>query len=194
MKLFPIVLEKFLNNFPKVRSHYTSSNKFYFENRDLNITILFNEFKKFIVSENLSFELVLTYETFRTFFIDNYNISFKHPRSDVCDLHFKFEQKGFENLSETEKLIFESHKNKIEAYKSLKSELLKKSNNRIYLEFDYSQNRPLTKLLNCEVFYKRLLWFHIFNVNLHNLDLSYMFHFKEGKYPKNPNSVCSYLF
>jgi hypothetical protein len=68
MKLFPIVLEKFLNNFPKVRSHYTSSNKFYFENRDLNITIFFNEFKKFIISENLSFELVLTYETFRTFF------------------------------------------------------------------------------------------------------------------------------
>ncbi len=49
------------------------------------------------------------------FFNDSYNISFKHPRSDVCDLYFKFEQKGFGNLSETEKLIFESHKNKIEA-------------------------------------------------------------------------------
>ncbi len=34
----------------------------------------------------------------------------------MCDLHFKFEQKGFENLSESEKLIFEN-------YKSLKLEL-----------------------------------------------------------------------
>jgi frataxin-like iron-binding protein CyaY len=67
-EIFSKIFEKFLNNFPKVLSDYTSSNKFDFENRDLNITILFNEFNKFIINENLRFDLVLTYETFRTFF------------------------------------------------------------------------------------------------------------------------------
>jgi hypothetical protein len=191
---FSILFENFLNTFPKVKSHYTSSNKLYFENQELNINILFKEFNKFIVRENLNFKLDFSYQKFRIHFNENFNIGFKHPRTDLCDLHFKFEQIGLENLSDSDKLIFENHCKKVESYKLLKSKLLEKCDERICFEFDYSQNRPLPKLPNCEVFYKRLLWFYIFNVHLHNLNISYMFHFTEGKYPKSPNSVCSFLF
>jgi hypothetical protein len=191
---FSQFFDEFLSKIPKVKSHYTQSNKSYFENTDLNLTILFTQFQSYIKTKSLDFEFVMSYDFFRKFFHENYNLGFKHPRTDVCDFHYEYDNKKRSNtLSENEIKLFEIHVNKVESYKSLKSNLLK-ANDIICFEFDYSQNRPLPKLPNCDVFYKRLIWFHIFNVHLHNLNISYMFHYLEGKYPKNPNSVCSYIF
>lgn len=187
------ICNEYLDKLPKTPSHYTLSSKMYFENRDLNMTQLFLEFTKYFEKTTKN-KLILDYETFRRYLKNNYNLGFKHPRTDLCDLHFKFEQKGLENLSIEEKLLFEMHIKKVENYKSLKEKLLEKNDKRICFEFDYSQNRPLPKIPNSVVFYKRLLWFYIFHIHLHNMDSSFMYHFLEGEFLKNPNSVCSFIF
>jgi hypothetical protein len=55
---------------------------------------------------------------------------------------------------------------------------------RLCFEFDYSQNRPLPKIPNCEVFYKRLFWLYIFNLHLHNSDISFILNNKHRESPQ----------
>lgn len=59
---------------------------------------------------------------------------------------------------------------------------------------DYSQNKPLPKLPVNSQFYRRLLWFMLFNIHIHNSKKSYMFYFLEGEFKKGANSVCSFLY
>ncbi|KAJ8678304.1 hypothetical protein QAD02_014091 [Eretmocerus hayati] len=103
---------------------------------------------------------------------------FKPPRTDVCDDCFKFE-KGKETPE------FVSHKLDVENYKALKKSILE-GNDVLFLEFDFGQNLPIPKLPVTEQFYLRLLWLHIFNVNVLNKNVkrSYMYLFMEGKVKK----------
>ena len=92
-------------------------------------------------------------------------------------------------------MLFNSHVKKINEYKIIRDYYTNlKSEDTLVLNFDYSQNHPLPKLPNCEVFYKRLLWFFIFNIHIYYPKLSYFFYSIEGLYSKNGNSVCSYIF
>ena len=52
-------------------------------------------------------ELKLSYESFRTFFKHNVNISFRSLRKDVCNFCFKFSQSGFSD--NIEKIEYEAH-------------------------------------------------------------------------------------
>jgi hypothetical protein len=98
---------EFLSKIPKVKSHYTQSNKSYFENTDLNLTILFTQFQSYIKTKSLDFEFEMSYDFFRKFFHENYNLGFKHPRTDVCDLHYEYDNKKRSNtLSENEIKLF----------------------------------------------------------------------------------------
>ena len=130
-------------------------------------------------------------ETFKNYFKQNFDIKFKSHRSDYCDFCFEHEKDGVENLQFDAKQKYLEHKNLITNFEILKNSY--KSEKYIVIEFDYAQNRPLPKLPNCNLFYKRLLWLFIFNVHVHNIK-SFIFYNLEGMAPKNPNSVCSAIF
>lgn len=64
----------------------------------------------------------------------------------------------------------------------------------LVLEFDFAQNRPLPKLVVNAQFYKRLLWFYIFNIHNHNDNSSAFYWYLENEGEKNCDSVCSMLY
>jgi len=75
------------------------------------------------------------------------------------------------------------HKAKVKAYNKMKATFIEHSNDQdvLVLEFDYAQNLPLPKLPVNDQFYKRLLWFFVFNVHIHSHEKYFMFTFLEGK-------------
>ena len=181
------LFDQFINLVPKTPSHYTSSQKMYFSNRELNLAQLLIMYKEFLVSNNQDNNISRT--SFTNFFKNNYNIKFKHPRSDVCDTCFE-KERNIQNLQFNQ--AYNEHINNFNTHSLLKKQYLK-GKNYIVIEFDYSQNKPLPKLPNSSLFYKRLLWLYIFNIHVYQ-EQSYIFYSLEGDSPKNSNSVCSSLF
>ena len=184
------IFKEFIDKFPKIKSHYTNSQKLYFIDRDLNYTKLFELYKSFLIEKKIDQGICL--RTFTVFFKNNYDIKFKPLRSDYCDFCFENEKDGIENLQFEARQKYLEHQNLKDIYKNLKTSY-KSDEKYIVIEFDYAQNRPLPKLPNCNLFYKRLLWLYIFNVHVHGIK-SFIFYSLEGNSPKNPNSVCSALF
>lgn len=89
------------------------------------------------------------------------------------------------------------HKEKVKSYNQLKSDLIggyESDPNTVILEFDYAQNLPVPKLNCTKQFYKRLLWFYIFNVHVHNCPHSFMYGCMESEAKKNTNSVISLVY
>ena len=78
----------------------------------------------------------------------------------------------------------------------MRSKILNNAVNKdaLVLEFDYAQNLPLPRIPVNYQFYKRLLWYFIFNVHLFERNKFYMFTFIEGEAKKGANSVCSFLW
>lgn len=126
--------------------------------------------------------------TYSKYFNYNLNFSFSKPRSDVCDSCFQFT--NFKESSDD----FNQHKKSVEDYKFLKKLMLSETDV-LCVEFDFGQNLPLPKLPVSEQFYKRLIWLHIFNVNILGSDKrSYMYCFLEGNLKKEGNTVCNFIF
>ena len=183
------IFGEFIESIPKAPSHYGKSQKLFFSNTNLDYTKLFSEYKNFLI--NKSFNQNLCINSFKSYFKKNCNISIKKLITDYCDLCFKNERK-VENLQLLDKENFIRHQTNRGLHKNLKNFYLD-DEKYIVIEFDYAQNRPLPKLPNCALFYRRLLWLFVFNVHIHNYK-SFIFYSLEGKTPKNSNSVCSNLY
>jgi hypothetical protein len=182
----------FIKTIPTTPTHYTESNKFYFDNPSVTKTTLYTEFCNYynrVVNNNLT----LCYNTFINYFKNNYNYGFSHPRKDVCDVCFECEQTGINNLTIDKKLEYENHLSKKDNFQILKTNICKRLDILI-LEIDYCQNKPLPKLPVSALFYSRLLWLMIFNVHIHNFEKSFMYYFLEGEYKRGANSVCSFVY
>jgi len=93
----------------------------------------------------------------------------------VCNKCFEYESKANHTAEET--VSMKLHKQKVDSYKCLKAEIMKKAGKiPLVLEFDYAQNLPLPKLPVNEQFYKKLLWLYIFKVHVHGTNKFYMYH------------------
>ena len=79
-----------------------------------------------------------------------------------------------------------------------KSMLPTAKDNNLCLEFDFGQNLPFPKLPVNARFYLRLIWLHIFNVQVHVADKeksrSYMYLFMQDFLKKGGNTVFNYLW
>lgn len=93
---------------------------------------------------------------------------------------------------------YQAHKNKADTFYELKREFIKKAkledSSSLVIEFDFSQNLPLSKLAVTKQFYKRLLWLYVFNAHVHNDDDSFFYTMLESTAKKGPNSVATFLF
>jgi hypothetical protein len=85
----------------------------------------------------------------------------RKPRTDLCDFHFKVEQIDLYNLTEKERNDFLIHNQNVIKYREIKESLLEFSEEKLCLEFDYTQNKVLPLLPNCDVFYKRCSYYFI---------------------------------
>lgn len=193
-----ILVQEHCKSLPHKQGHYvrkdTSLN--YFTNPQLTLQALYNLFVEYYVAVTGNELEGVAFSTYSKYFNLNVNFTFRQPRTDVCNLCYENELKG-SSINPKDNGEWDQHKRKVAAYNSLKQKILlsckENTTDTLVLEFDYAQNLPLPKLPVSEQFYKRLLWFYIFNVHVHNNGKSYFFHFMEGSASKGSNSVCSFI-
>ena len=112
----------------------------------------------------------LNESTYSKYFQCHLNFTFSRPHSDVCNT-------CFENRFNQESAECKEHKKNVEDYSRLKKSILA-DKTALCLEFDFGQNLPLPKIPVSDQFYKRLIWLHMFNVNVFgNHKQSYMYFF-----------------
>lgn len=187
-------LHQLINGLSKNNSHYSleKSQKFYFEDNQITLTWLYKTFNNILLDNKLE---IMSYWSFKKYYDENFNIGFSNPKSDVCDLCFEMTNIGVERLTEEQRIIFDKHLNDYNDYKSIKSSILSSDlSEKLVIEFDYGQNKPLPKLNKTSNYYSRCLWFFIFNVFIHSTKESFMYYFLEGQFKKGSNSVISFVY
>lgn len=193
------LIEDHWASLPNTPSHYCSkkSNRLYFDNTDLTITSLFELFQTFY-KDKTNINLKMKRNTYAQYFRKKSIYAIRKPRTDTCDLCEKLKMKiksyPQDQLSKT---MFQLHERKVTAYKTYKTNVItnaKSSNDSLVLEFDYGQNLPLPKLTVNSLFYKRQLWYFVFNIHCHNNDKSTMYTYLETECSKGPDTVASFVY
>jgi hypothetical protein len=189
------ILENWINKFPSHLSHYSSNktNKKFFDDTSLNISKLFKKFIKFL-NKSTRKPVKLGFVSFYYYFKENLNFGFSTPRVDICDTCFEYSQIGLNKLNENEKQQYNEHICKVNLYRKFKNECMDNKFEKLILEFDYCQTKPLPKLPNNSYYYSSVISFNLFNIHNHNINESQMFYFLEGEFQKGPNTICSFLF
>ena len=114
---------------------------------------------------------VVSYEYYRQYFNDNFNLSFGHPKSDTCGTCDQFKlQIEAANEREKQVLLSQREEHQLEAenfYSSLPTNtILAKQNSHIAtITFDFQQNLPLPHIPIGDVFYMHQLWLYVFGVH-----------------------------
>ena len=184
------MIEEHCLSIPHSDSHYRreKSSLKYFDHPDLTLNKLYELFCEYYTAKTGDSNRPLEMSTYTKYFNNNLNFSFSNPRTDVCNLCYEHRN------DKTVTTEIENHKKSIESYKILKKNMLSEKDV-LCLEFDFGQNLPLPKIPVSDQFYKRLLWLHIFNVNVFgDHKRSYMYLFMEGILKKGANTVCNLLF
>lgn len=135
---------------------------------------------------------------YQKIFTKKFNLSFGHPRQDVCS--FCTEQKVKINVEPDcnikNQLLLELNMHKQKAKKFF--ELLKeKTPDTITCSFDMMQTQPLPKLSVTEVFYSRQVWLYnltfVISESNHGPAENYLYTWTETESGRGPNEVCSAL-
>lgn len=193
-------------SFPSKSSHYSynKTNKKYYDNPDLNISILYDLFKEYYKQKTQK-ELSMKYSTYQKFFKKHSDYSFRSPKTDICDFCAKCRAKLAVNPNDSCKAAYNEHLKKVSEYNELKKMYIFDKNTKnleskkklyedtLVLEFDYAQNLALPKLNINSNYYKRILNLYVFNIHCFNDNDSEMFTFLECDAKKDSNSVCSFL-
>ncbi|XP_050303981.1 uncharacterized protein LOC126741556 [Anthonomus grandis grandis] len=199
----------YIRSFKGRSSHYSNkkSKKIYLP-EDLNIRKMHSMYKLKHPDKSVS------YETYRTIFSTDFNISFGYPRSDTCSKCDEFnarlkslnlrltqnitlEIKEFLNRK-IRKLTLEKelHKKKTEAFYARKRQARLQSRKSIEIEavaMDYQKNLPVPNITTNDVYYKRQLSFYSFNIHRLSYADSVFYTYSEEVAKKGSNEVCSVL-
>lgn len=154
------VLEKIrnhINSFPADESHYSRNrnpNKKYLAST-LNITKMYSLYIEECEAEQLPAEYKVKYGIYNTVFNNDFNLSFREPRSDTCSVcdAGKADEAHLNNWKLAQSLM---HADKEKA---------KTSENTYFITMDMQQAIPLPKLSTSKAFYLRQLSFYNFGVH-----------------------------
>lgn len=110
--------------FPNRKSHYShqKSERKFFDNPELNVTILYNLFKEYY-AEKTGKALTMKYSTYHQFFRKNSEYLFRSPKSDICDFCTQCSVTLQTNPNVSCKLAYEEHLNEVKQYKELKKKV-----------------------------------------------------------------------
>jgi hypothetical protein len=179
---------------PSKESHYSPSKRRYFENPDLNITKLYELFQEYYY-EKTQKQLRLKYSTYFKIFRARSPVSFKQPKTDICNVCEAFNQ--LKDPTQIQKQEQDIHIARHKAHTVLKHywlERAERDDTILVIQFDYAQNYPLPKLNVNAQFYLRLFWIYLFNIHVYNDGRSKMYLFPQGSANKDSSSVASFLF
>lgn len=150
-------VNKFINSFPAIESHYNrSKSKRIYLNSNLNISKMFSMYNE-SVDDNLKVSQTL----FRQIFLNNFNIGFSSPASDVCTV-CHFTQTKIKNEVDPLKKIklmtdLRIHKLRANAFYGLMRE---KPANTLTIVFDMQSVQMLPKCPIQEAYYSRQIGFY----------------------------------
>lgn len=146
------------------------------------------------------YSINISYFTYYSIFINEYNLHFGLPKSDTCAKCDTLEQRMAacnedkqRNLIKVEK---ELHQRQADKFHELKRFYVAKARSGALdlFSFDFMQNLPLPHIPTGDVFYARQLWYNVFGV--HNLASNnvYMMTYNETIAKKGQNDVTSLIF
>jgi hypothetical protein len=184
------LIVRFLDDFPKYKSHYTSSDRIYFHPQ-VTMKKLLQLFLEAHPQHRVSMFV------FRKLF-HQYNVSIYIPKKDtcsVCDCH-QAKRKG--DLSEAERTTLETEsKEHLKRASSARNELrkateLSKENPRILaFTFDLEKTQPLPYINTSSAFYKRQMWVYNLGINNRRNNKGVMCMWTEVEGKRGSNEVAS---
>lgn len=191
------------------KSHYSlSETRRLYLPEELNISKLYKLYKVQYPQSRVS------YEMYRRIFNNSYNISFGYPRKDTCstcDVHvIKLKQMDSEIASskdETQKQVLLKEKHSIETaqklhlmkasqfYSRKRTARNKAKGNQLFAAFcmDFQKNLPLPNISTSDVYYRRQLSFHSFNIHLLGNNVVWFYTYDETVARKGADDVTSML-
>lgn len=149
------------------------------------------------------------YDTFRSIFNNDFNISFGYPRKDTCSTCDIFKSQNVINtpLSDSDKLSREKeikklelehdlHLKKAQKFYSIKKKFKKISRNdgtTAALTMDFQKNLPTPNITTNDVYYRRQLNFYSFNVHILSSGDAAFYTYDQTVAHKGCDDVCSML-
>lgn len=207
-KLSSILKSKVMDHIRSFRgrkSHYSlhDSSKIYLP-EELNVKKMYDMFED---------KNQLSYETYRSIFVNHFNIGFGYPRSDTCSTCDEFLAKtkalkvNLKNASELEKGDIEKEIKKLETENKLhklKANVFYKrkretriqcqsSSQKEAIAMDFQKNLSMPNITTNDVYYKRQLTLNLFNIHELSTSKSYFFCYPESIAKKGSDEVCSFL-
>ncbi|CAG4941246.1 unnamed protein product [Parnassius apollo] len=197
MKKYPTIS---LDYSPGRQSHYSlNDTKKEYLPEDLNIKKMYKLYLDAYESQNH-----VSYETYRTIFNTEFNISFGYPRTDTCSAcdEFKIKAKALRaegNIVELNRLTILNnlHKKKAQTFYDRKKNARIKSKTDVEFQaiaMDYQKNVSLPKITTSNVYYKCQLSMYSFNIHALGDASSYFYTYPETCGRKGSDEVVSFLF
>ncbi|CAH2093434.1 unnamed protein product [Euphydryas editha] len=166
---------------------------------DLNIKKMYKLYLDANESQNH-----VCYETYRTIFNTEFNISFGYPRTDTCSTcdEFTIKAKALRAEGNTVELnrlsiLNNLHKKKSQTFYDRKKNARMKSKRDVEFQaiaMDYQKNVSLPNITTNDVYYKRQLSMYSFNVHALGDASSYFYTYPETCGRKGSDEVVSFLF
>lgn len=185
-----------IRSFKGRQSHYSlhKSKKIYLP-EDLNVKKMFQMFKELYPTKSIS------YESYRSIFVNKFNISFGYPRSDTCSHcdEYKAKKSDPSQASNVSALDMNNqlHLKKAEAFYQRKRSERKRAQKHRHIEaiaMDYQKNLPLPNISTNDVYYKRQLSFYLFNIHVLASGEALFYTYTETAAKKGSDEVASILF
>jgi hypothetical protein len=159
------LIRKHIEQFRCAQSHYGRSktpNRLYLA-AELNI----NRMHKLLEDQHPDADV--KYSMYRSVFINEYNLSFGHPRTDVCSTCIKLKQQLLLESDVNKKKEIATTKN---LHLSMAKQFFKKlndveDNGTVTIAFDLMQNQALPKSPVGEAYYARQLWQYFLGIVRH---------------------------
>lgn len=204
-------IKKHISSFKSRNSHYSlvKSDRVYLD-ESLNITKMFEMYKEKYP------EYPVSYESYRSVFNSEFNISFGYPRTDTCSTCDTFSAEnraldlklGAVDIAEDKKerilrekrildIKHEVHLKKQETFyvrKKNAKNVARKCRIKEAICMDYSRNFQCPNIETNDAYYKRQLSIYMFNIHVLSSNASYFYVYPETVGNKGADEVCSFLF
>lgn len=194
-----------IRSFRGRKSHYSlkDSSKLYLP-EELNVKKMYDMFED---------KNQLSYETYRSIFVNHFNIGFGYPRSDTCSSCDEFLAKmkalkvNLKSASDLEKGDIEKdmkklqtenklHKTKANVFYQRKRQTrieCQSSSLKEAVAMDFQKNLSMPNITTNDVYYKRQLTLNLFNIHELSTSESYFFCYPETIAKKGSDEVSSFL-
>jgi hypothetical protein len=184
-------IDVFLAEFPKYKSHYSESNKVYFDS-SYNTKKLYNIFIDINPGTKVSLQIFRKH-------VKKYNVGFYVPKKDTCakcDNHKAEIENPSKTEDEKEEIRFIAHEHKqnaTEARSKLQAatSLAKSHDNTLTFTFDLQKTLPMPYIPTSVAYYKRQMSFLNFGINTRQNNQGHMFSWTEVEGNRGSNEIIS---